>query len=58
MYSIFYERNVPIRTRAGVLEQSMGARLRIGIGLSQWPARLHSLSESMPLNKFLGFLKV
>ncbi len=58
MYSIFYERNVPIRTRAGVLEQSMGARIRIGIGLSHRPARLHSISESMPWNKFLGSLKV
>jgi hypothetical protein len=26
---------------AGILEQSMGARNRVGIGLSSWPASLH-----------------
>jgi hypothetical protein len=34
------------------LEQSMGARNRVGIGLSYRPTRLHRLSESIP-----GFLK-
>jgi hypothetical protein len=32
----------------GILEQSMGARNRVGIGLSYWPARLHRLAESIP----------
>jgi hypothetical protein len=34
---------------AGILEQSMGARNRVGIGLSYRPARLHRLAESIPL---------
>jgi hypothetical protein len=33
---------------AGILKQSMGARNRVGIGLSYWPARLHRLAESIP----------
>jgi hypothetical protein len=37
---------------AGILEQSMGARNRVGIGLSYWPARLHRLEESIPWNRF------
>jgi hypothetical protein len=39
-------------------EQSMGARNRLGIGLSYWPAMLHRLAESILLNRFLGSLKV
>jgi hypothetical protein len=37
---------------AGILEQSMGARNRVGIGLSYWSARLHRLEESIPWNRF------
>ncbi len=37
---------------AGILEQSMGARRRVGIRLS------YGLVESIPWNQFLGFLKV
>jgi hypothetical protein len=33
---------------AGILKQSMGARNRVGIGFSYWPARLHRLAESIP----------
>ncbi len=36
----------------------MGARNRLGIGWSYRPARLHSLAESVPRNRFLGSLKV
>ncbi len=37
----------------------MGARNRVGIGLSYRPAaRLHRLVESIPWNRFLGSLKV
>jgi hypothetical protein len=36
----------------------MGARNRVGIGLSYRPARLYSLAELVPWNRFLGFLKV
>jgi hypothetical protein len=43
---------------AGILEQSMGARNRVGIGLSHWPARLHRQAESISRNRFLGSLKV
>ncbi len=43
---------------AGILDKSMGARNRVGIGLSYQPARLHRLVESIPRNRFLGSLKV
>jgi hypothetical protein len=43
---------------AGILEQSMGARNRVGKGLPYRPARLHRLEESIPWNRFLGSLKV
>jgi hypothetical protein len=42
---------------AGIWEQSMGARNRVGIGLSYRPARLHRLAKSVPSNRFLGLLK-
>ena len=37
-----------------IRKQSMGARNRVGIGLSFWPARLHCLAELVPCNRFLG----
>jgi hypothetical protein len=37
---------------------TMGARNRVGIGLSYRPARLHRLEELIPWNRFLGSLKV
>jgi hypothetical protein len=40
-------------------KQTLGARNRVGIGLSYLPARLHtSLVELVPWNRFLGSLKV
>jgi hypothetical protein len=46
--------------RAGVFKLSMGlgARHRVGIGLSYRPARLHRLAELIPWNRFLGSLNV
>jgi hypothetical protein len=41
-----------------ISKQSMGARNRVGIGLSYRPAKLHSLAELVPWNRFLGSLKV
>ncbi len=41
-----------------ILEQSMGAENRVGIGLSYRAARQHRLAESIPWNRFLGSLKV
>ncbi len=41
---------------AGIFKQSMGARHRVGIGLSFQPARLHRLAEWTPRNRFLGSL--
>ena len=38
--------------------QSMGARNRVGIGLSYRPARLQRLAELVHWNRFLGSLKV
>jgi hypothetical protein len=35
-----------------------GARNRVGLGLAYGPARQHRLAESVPWNRFLGFLKV
>ncbi len=43
---------------AGILEQSMGARNRVGIGFFSYrPAWLHRLAELIPWNRFLGSLK-
>jgi hypothetical protein len=43
--------------RAGIFKQSMGARNRVGIGLSYQPARLHRLEELLSWNRILGSLK-
>jgi hypothetical protein len=43
---------------AGIFKQSMGARNRVGIGLSYRPARLHRLAEFIPWNQFLGSINV
>ncbi len=43
---------------AAILEQTMGARNRVGIGLSYLPTRLHRLAESIHGNRFFGSLKV
>jgi hypothetical protein len=45
-------------TSAWIFKQSMWARNRVGIGLSYRPARLHSLAELVPWNRFLGSLKL
>jgi hypothetical protein len=44
------------RNCAGIFEQSMGTRKRVGIGLSYRAARLHRLAESI-WNRFWGFIK-
>ncbi len=44
--------------RAGIFKQSMGARNRVGIGLSYLPARLHRLAEFIHWNRFLGSINV
>ncbi len=36
---------------AGIFKQSLGARNRVGIGLSYRPARLHRLAELIPWNR-------
>ncbi len=41
---------------AGIFKQSMGTRIRVGIGLSYRPARLHMLAELIPWNRFVGSL--
>ncbi len=48
----------PPSSCAGIFRQSMGARNRVGIGLSYRPARLHRLADLIPWNLFLGSLKV
>ncbi len=45
-------------TWAGIFKHSMGARNRVGIGLSSRPARLHRLAEYIPWNRFLGPINV
>ncbi len=42
-WKLFRKPAITCTNRAGILEQSMGARTRVRIGLSYWPARLHSL---------------
>ncbi len=44
--------------RAGIFKQSMGARHRVGIGLSYRPAMLHRLAEFIPWDRFLGSINV
>jgi hypothetical protein len=44
--------------RAGILKQSMGARNRIGKGLSYRPAGLPSLADLIYWNRFLGSINV
>jgi hypothetical protein len=39
-------------------KHSMGAKKRVGIGLSYRPTMLHRLAELLPWNRFLGSLKV
>jgi hypothetical protein len=47
-----------MRSCAGIFkQQSTAARNRVGTGFSHWPARLHSLVELDPWNRFLGSLK-
>ncbi len=47
-----------VSTCAGIYEQSMGARNRVGLGLSYRPARLHRLAELVSWNRFFDSLKV
>ncbi len=42
---------------AGIFKQSMGARNRVGIGLSYRPASLHSVAELGSSESILGILK-
>ncbi len=44
--------NYSIVNCAGTFKQSMRARIRLGIGLSYRPARLHMLAELVPWNRF------
>jgi hypothetical protein len=53
-----FEKGLVIGIRAGIFKQSMGSRNRVGSVLSHGPARLHSLAELVPWNRFLGSLKV
>ncbi len=46
------------KVRAGIFKHSMGARNRVGIGLSYRPARLHRLAELIPWNRILGSINV
>ncbi len=39
-------------------KQSVGARNRVGIGLSYRPARLHRLAEFIPWTRFMAFINV
>ncbi len=55
---IFFTKTCISPSCAGIFKQSMGARNRVGIGLSYWPARLHGLAELVPWNRFLCSLKV
>ena len=54
----FYQSTLLVFYRAGIFKKSMGARHRVGIGLSYRPARLHRLTEFIPWNRFLGSINV
>ncbi len=43
---------------AGILNNLLGVKNPVGIGLSYRPARLHRLAELVPKNRFLGSLKI
>jgi hypothetical protein len=47
-----------VKYRAGIFQQSIGARKRVGIGLSYRPVRLHRLAEFVPWNRFLGSINI
>jgi hypothetical protein len=59
-WALFMEDNIVVSSllliffvlaaRAGIFKQAMGARNRVGIGLSYRPARLHRLAELIPWN--------
>ncbi len=49
---------ISVRGRRNRVKQSMGARNRVGIGLSYPPARLPRLAEFIPWNQFLGSIVV
>jgi hypothetical protein len=51
---IFGKHSSRIESSAGILEQSIGTRNRVVIGLSYRPARLHRLVESIPWDRFLN----
>ncbi len=53
----YVDANLGMSTFAGIFKQSMGARNRVGIGLSYRLARLHRLVVLIPWNRFLGSLK-
>ncbi len=48
------DQRIDKKNSGGILEQSLGDRNQVGIGLLYRPARLHRLAESIPLNPFLG----
>jgi hypothetical protein len=47
-----------LESRTGIFKQSVGARNRVGIGLSYLHARLHRLAEFIPWDRFLGSVNV
>jgi hypothetical protein len=59
--SLVFLRSIPlkkVKNCAGICKQYMGARNQVEIELSYGSARLHSLAELLPWNRFLGSLKV
>jgi hypothetical protein len=51
-------RDLEVVSCAGIFKQSMGAGNQVELGFSYRPARLCSLAELVPWNRFLGSLKV
>jgi hypothetical protein len=58
LFEVIYFTARTLLYRAEIFEESMGARNRGGIGLSDRPARLHRLAEFIPRNRFLGSINV
>jgi len=65
LYTLFNTAHLPplgvsgcrvLKPSAGILEQSKGAKNRVGIGLLYRPARLHMVAESIP-SSWIRFLR-
>ena len=55
-HTVWIGKTVVFLHSAGILEQSIGARLHVGIGLSYWPAGLRSYAQFLASIDFIKIL--